>query len=382
MKRLVVFLQQLEFLGGTETVTITLMNELVNTYDVILIVTGREPKTIPYEIDNRIKIYYLNNENGNRMDEKILGFCKEKHYFKAFFLILKNIYFTLLGKYKYRRFVKRRTTKEDILIASSLDNYLIIPRGRYFIYHYHYNDKFYFSFNESFMRHFYRKPDKYVFLDESTYESVVEKDEKIRSKATYISNPIKCDGKIDLNYYNNSLIFVGRFADQKDPIFLIKALGELNKMDIDFTCQFYGTGKLFNDMLAEVKTQNLEKIVEFCGEISDFRQIYSYKDLLLMSSTYEGMPLVINEANAYSIPVVTTNFGKSTYKAVNEENGIIVEERDPKVYAETVYKLLSYKQRLLALKKSAHNHSLQYSKKNIVAKWLTLFDEINNTNNQ
>ena len=90
MRKIYWFLQQLEFLGGTETATISIANELVNDYEITFVVTAREIKNIPYNINKKIKIIFLNNEDNSKIDEKILEFCKEKRFFKAFFAYFKE----------------------------------------------------------------------------------------------------------------------------------------------------------------------------------------------------------------------------------------------------------------------------------------------------
>ena len=44
MKKIYWFLQQLEFLGGTETAIISIVNELVNIYDITFIIAARAIK--------------------------------------------------------------------------------------------------------------------------------------------------------------------------------------------------------------------------------------------------------------------------------------------------------------------------------------------------
>ena len=93
-----------------------------------------------------------------------------------------------------------------------------------------------------------------------------------------------------------------------------------------------------------------------------------------MSSNFEGMPLVINEANSQSVPVITTNFGDSTYDAVPENCGIIVENRDPETYANKLTELINNKERLKEYKKNAYNNAMKYSKDVILKKWLEFLD--------
>lgn len=376
MKKIYWFLQQLEFLGGTETATISIANELVNDYEIIFVVTAREIKNIPYNINKNIKILFLNNEDNSKIDEKILQFCREKRFFKAFLLIIKNINFVLFTKYKYRHLVKKMTTKDDILIGSSLDNYLIIPRGRLFIFHYHFNAKFFNSFNEKFMSLFYRKPDYYVFLSMTIFEAISKHKKGILKKAFYIHNPIKIDGYFNDKINGHNLIFIGRFADQKNPLLLIDVISELVKIDKKYNLEMYGDGKLKDEIIAKITTLNLENNIRICKPNNDIEGILKNKDLLVLTSLYEGMPLVINEAASCSVPVLSTNFGESVKDSITKENGIVVDSLNPKIIANEINEIFLNKEKLINLKRSAYEFSQKFNKKSIKNEWLSLLKTI------
>lgn len=376
MKRIFWFLQQLEYLGGTETATISITNLLCNKYEITLVVTAKEPSNIPYNINKKIKILYLNNEDNSKIDEKILRFCSEKKYFKAFLLILKNIHFSLIGKYKYRNIIKKMTNDNDILIGSSLDNYLIIPKKRKYIYHYHYNFKFFKTFNERFMSLFYRKADKYVFLNEVIKNDISKKYKFYKNKSIFIQNPIKTKHFKNINYYNNSLVFLGRFAEQKNPLMLIEVAKILKENDFKFNLNLYGDGKLLNDIQKNIKKYNLENNVFINKPTTNIEEVLMKTDLLLLTSLYEGTPLVINEAFSQSVPCITTNFGDSIKTCVPSNCGLIIDDFDSKTYANNIMKLLNNKELYFKYRENAYNYSLSFSDEKIKEKRINLIESI------
>lgn len=366
------FLEQLENLGGTETATISIANKLVDYYDITFVVTGKEVEPLFYNISSKIKLVFLNNSAVTRIDERILKNIQRKKYFKVLSILIRCINFSLFGKFKFRRLIEKITTNKDVLIASSVENYQIMTKKRHFIFHYHYNAKNFFSINEKMMSLTYHKPDYYVFLSDKIRSEIASKNKKILQNSTFIENMIKLEPSLKSNYYNNNFIFLGRYADQKDPLFLIEVSKILKEKGIQFKFNFYGSGKLKPALIKRVEQYKLNDCVFINDEVKDVKQIFSDKDLLLMSSNYEGMPLVINEANSQSIPVITTDFGESTYDAVPEDCGIIVKNRDPKEYAQVVIDLIQNKERLFDLKKNAYKNSLRYSSETILKKWLYL----------
>lgn len=376
MKRIFWFLQQLEYLGGTETATISIANLLCNEYEITLVVTAKEPSNIPYNINKKIKILYLNNEDNSKIDEKILRFCSEKKYFKVFLLILKNIHFSLIGKYKYRNIIKKMTNDNDILIGSSLDNYLIIPKKRKYIYHYHYNFKFFKTFNERFMSLFYRKADKYVFLNEVIKNDISKKYKFYKNKSLFIQNPIKTKQFKNINYYNNSLVFLGRFAEQKNPLMLIEVAKILKENDFKFNLNLYGEGKLLKDIQKAIKKYNLENNVFINEPTTDIEEVLKKTDLLLLTSLYEGTPLVINEAFSQSVPCITTNFGDSIKTCVPSNCGLIIDNFDPNNYANNIMQLLNNKELYFKYRENAYNHSRSFSDEKIKENWINLIESL------
>lgn len=365
------FLQQLEFLGGTETVTISIANKLADFYNVTLVVSGKKVDKIPYSINPKINIIFLNNDFVTKIDENMLKKWNEKKYFGAISIFFRSLNFSLFGKYKFRKEVLRKTSSNDILIASSNENYVIMPRKRNFIFHYHYNAEHYFSFSERLISLTYHKPDFYVFLSEKIRNKITRKKEKNLQKSTFIENMIKLKPVLKNEFYNNNFVFLGRYADQKNPLFLIEVAKILKEHGLNFKINFFGSGKLKEAMIQKVKLYNLKDYVFINSEEKDVEKVFKDKDLLLMASEFEGMPLVINEANSQSVPAVTTFFGENTFDAVPENAGIIVNSKDPKVYAEEIINLVSNKDRLLKYKEAAYKNSLKYSEEVILNKWLS-----------
>ena len=81
--------------------------------------------------------------------------------------------------------------------------------------------------------------------------------------------------------------------------------------------------------------------VSFTGMLqgTDLVNTLASGDFLVLSSNYENMPVVILEAFACGLPVVSTNVG-GIAEMVNESNGILVPPRDPEKLADAMQKML------------------------------------------
>jgi glycosyltransferase involved in cell wall biosynthesis len=139
------------------------------------------------------------------------------------------------------------------------------------------------------------------------------------------------------------LTFVGRLDYQKDPIYLIDSLAELNNIRSDWKMIMIGDGILRADVEERISQHGLSEKVILLGAKSqeDVARYLRSSDMLVLSSAYEGMPRCVVEALGCGIPVVTTKAGEVTLLIKQGENGYIVEPRESKLFSSYVDKTLN-----------------------------------------
>lgn len=368
------FLQQLKNIGGTEVVTIQIMNMLSDIYDITLVVLAKKPDDIPYQINNNIKIVFFGFDQDSTQFDRYFGkYIDNKEINKALQLAIKTNYKFFYANNEIKEKILAMTTKDDILVVSSQELMLFMPKDRFIYRHFHYNSFLYHKpFNRLLLVNS-RKPDYTIFLTEAT-----QKELKFSNKySTYISNPARYPSEEHYDYHNNNLLFVGRFEEQKNPMFLLRAIKILNKIYTNYNITLVGNGSLYGKMMKFIKANNLDnvKVVTNCTSPLDY---YRHSDLLLMTSRYEGFALVALEAQSQSCPVFILDMNDPTKDIVHDGiNGMIVYEKSPKIYAEKLKKLLENKDALIKMKKSAYEYSLDYQPDKIKDKWIKLFDSHN-----
>ena len=110
-----------------------------------------------------------------------------------------------------------------------------------------------------------------------------------------------------LNVENKLVIgHVGRFNTQKNHKFLVDIFAEISKMRKDAELILIGEGNLQNDIIQKVEKMNLNEKVHFLGVRDDVDQIMQSFDALLFPSLYEGLGIVLIEAQAEGIPCFTS----------------------------------------------------------------------------
>src|SRR5699024_5741696 len=79
-------------------------------------------------------------------------------------------------------------------------------------------------------------------------------------------------------------------------------------------------------------SMGISGMVEFTGRLRNPYSVMSACDCFVMSSDYEGQPIVILEARVLGLPIITTRFG-SVESAMEDSGGLIV-DRDEMALAE------------------------------------------------
>lgn len=100
---------------------------------------------------------------------------------------------------------------------------------------------------------------------------------------------------------------VGRFNRQKNHTFLIDIFYEIHRKNPNALLLLVGDGELRGNIEKKVEKLDLQKSVRFLGVRSDVNMLLKASDVLLFPSLYEGLSVVLVEAQATGIFCVTTN---------------------------------------------------------------------------
>lgn len=90
--------------------------------------------------------------------------------------------------------------------------------------------------------------------------------------------------------------FIGRFAAQKNPMFLLEIVGELCKLNCKAKFLLIGDGEYREQMLAYIDSNGFADRVIYLGRKEDIVGFYQAMDCFLLPSLYEGLPVVGLEA--------------------------------------------------------------------------------------
>lgn len=135
--------------------------------------------------------------------------------------------------------------------------------------------------------------------------------------------------KIDKN--NTIFLNVGRHdEEQKKLSRIIKACNKLKKEELKFKVIFVGEGKNNEEYKKMVKNYKLEKYIIFLGKKENPYPYFKIVDCILLSSEYEGSPVVFTEAMVLNKPIITTNVSGSDN--IKGNYGFVIEKNTEQLY--------------------------------------------------
>ncbi|MCL4294665.1 MAG: glycosyltransferase family 1 protein [Anaerolineae bacterium] len=129
---------------------------------------------------------------------------------------------------------------------------------------------------------------------------------------------------------------VGRFYPQKNHDFLIEISRHLVNQRNDIYFLLVGDGPLKGEIQEKVYRLGLEDRFIFTGARADINQILHIMDVFLFPSHFEGLGIVLLEAQAVGLPCVTSNLVPPETTVIEELVTRLPLEFSPEKWAKTV----------------------------------------------
>ncbi len=121
------------------------------------------------------------------------------------------------------------------------------------------------------------------------------------------------------------ILTVGRLAPEKDHDLLLRAAAALARSDLPFRVVIVGHGALEESLRWRTADLGIEPRVVFAGRVDDPQSYYRAADLFVLTSRIESFPNAILEAQAFAVPVVSTDVGGVREMIVPGVTGILLE---------------------------------------------------------
>jgi glycosyltransferase involved in cell wall biosynthesis len=173
---------------------------------------------------------------------------------------------------------------------------------------------------------------------------------EISGKVALIDNPV--DGAffdVTPDPVSGQILYVGRLIPRKDILTLLKSFAIVRKRSPHCRLRFAGEGisgleptGYPLELQQFIAAEGLSDAVTFLGQLDDKRLIdeYSKASVMVVSSVLETAPMVILQAMAASVPVVSTDAGGVRHLIENGKSGAVVPIGDAERLAEELHRVI------------------------------------------
>lgn len=100
---------------------------------------------------------------------------------------------------------------------------------------------------------------------------------------------------------------IGRIEPEKNPFFIVDVISELVKYNLNFNFIWIGNGSLKNKVQRYSEQKKVKNYISFVGIKENINEWYSVIDCLLLPSKYEGLGLVLVEAQCSGLLCIASS---------------------------------------------------------------------------
>lgn len=176
---------------------------------------------------------------------------------------------------------------------------------------------------------------------------------------------------------NKRVVAVGRYSHQKGFDRLISAWRLVADRYPDWQLEIIGGGELQLELQAQIEQMKLSDKVFLKPSTNSIEDSYAGAAIYAMSSRYEGLPMVLLEAQAFGLPIVAFACKCGPRDVILEGiNGYLVEEGNVHDLADKLMALIASPEKRRAMGAAALESSSRYEEERVMAQWLTLFSEL------
>ena len=169
---------------------------------------------------------------------------------------------------------------------------------------------------------------------------------------------------------------VGRLSEQKGYTHLLAAMPQILEHHSQARLVLLGDGELRVSLEAQVRQLGLQSQVEIAGQVNNVLERLEDFDLFVSPSLWEGLPTVIMEAMAISVPVIATDIPGSREMITHQKNGWLVPPADPSALAKAIIDLIESPHTRQELGLAGKQSVTQYSIEEITKTYIQLYESL------
>ena len=364
--------------GGIEKCVVTLANALCSKYDVEIAVCYKLYDKPAFDIDDRVKIKYLNKDLKPNHDALRNAF-KSRNIFK----IIKEGFFGLKVLFHRKKTMVNyiMNSDSDVIISTrDIFNYWLSGYGKDGVLkigweHNHFHENYKYANNVSRSA---KRLDYLVLVSSELQKFYAKELANSNCMCIYIPNSIESLPRRKSPLANKRLISVGRLTKEKGYIDLLKVYKKIIKDYPDWNLDIVGDGVERKSIEDFIEKNNLSSKVtlhgfqgkEYIDKLLDQSSIY------LMTSYTESFGIVLIEAMSHGVPCIAYDSAEGAREIINSgENGYLIKHRNLEAMVKKIEDLIKDKEERIKIGSRARESVKKFTSDVVKEEWLTLIEE-------
>jgi len=221
----------------------------------------------------------------------------------------------------------------------------------------------------------YRRTDCIVALTQAQVPYYQDVAREIR----VIPNPVELpESHVEERVRNPDFVLaIGRLSRQKGFDLLLPAWAQVSREVPTAKLVIVGEGAEETSLRQQVSELGLGACVELHPFTDDVTAYYRQATIFVMSSRFEGLPLVLLEAQAHGLPIVSFDCEYGPRQVVtHEKNGLLCPPEDPDGLATALIRLLKDQTSRAVYSFAAQEAARTYSLPAVMEYWSRLFEDL------
>lgn len=218
----------------------------------------------------------------------------------------------------------------------------------------------------------YRKADKFVVLSDE-YRRLYN---RYLDNVITIPNPISFTTDKFSELKNKKIISLGRLDSSKGFDRAIDIFKVIEARCQDWCWEIYGEGSEYENLNKKIKQNGLSRRIILKPFTSNVKKELLNSSIYALTSRYEGLPLVLLEAQECGLPCISFDILSARPIIHNNIDGIVVSDGDIEEFANRLLGLIEDYDARKRLGQNAKNNAKEYHVESICNKWRELFENI------
>ncbi len=377
--------------GGTIRTTYNLAGELAKRHDVEIISVHQNPQEPAFGVPPGVELRSLvdRSPEGLAREEQATGLhrlgvaAKELLWLCPSVLIHKDDFryprFRLYGDLKLARYI--RSVDDGVLVGTRAGLNLAIarlaPPSVVAVGQEHLNFTKYKPGLKQAYRELYPRLEAYSTLterDATAFRELLDGSANV----VCIPNGIPPVGGPRSDNSSRIVVAAGRLTPQKGFDRLLPAWAKVQEKHPDWQLQIYGGGKLKSKLEKKIDELGIRDSAHLMGYTDQLPEEMAKAAFYVMSSRFEGFPMVLLEAMATGLPVVSFDCPNGPSDAISEgENGFLVPNGDVDGLAAAMVKMIELDdEKRRDFGAAAYEKAKEYGIDAVAERWEQLFREL------